>query len=82
MFDGTGKAISHEEEDRRRIGRGTQARMVERFCHVNCIKGCCSPSATTDYEPVHKDRRQRLEELRMETGTHCQSISGPRSVEN
>ncbi|MDX8450849.1 MULTISPECIES: IS110 family transposase [Mesorhizobium] len=61
-------AISHEEEDRRRIGRERKALMVERVGHVNRIKGLLLSQGITDYEPLHKDRRQRLEDLRTGDG--------------
>lgn len=62
------QAISHEEEDRRGIGRERKALMVERIGHVNRIKGLLFSQGITDYEPLHKDRRQRLEELRTRDG--------------
>lgn len=60
--------ISREDEDRRRIGRERKALMVERVAHVNRIKGLLFSQSITDYEPLHKNRRQRLEELRTGDG--------------
>ncbi|MCG5480349.1 IS110 family transposase [Sinorhizobium alkalisoli] len=60
--------ISHKDEDRRRIGRERKALMVERVAHVNRIKGLLFSQGINDYEPLHKDRRQRLEELRTGDG--------------
>lgn len=60
--------ISREEEDRRRIGRERKALMVERVAHVNRIKGLLFSQGVTEYEPLHKDRRERLEELRTGDG--------------
>ena len=60
--------ISREDEDRRRIGRERKALMVERVAHVNRIKGLLFSQGITDYEPLHKNRRQRLEELRTGDG--------------
>lgn len=57
-------AISREQEDRLRIGRERKALMVGRVGHVNHIKGLLFSHGITEYEPLHKDRRQRLEELR------------------
>ena len=59
---------SPEEEDRRRIGRERKALMVERISHITRIKGLLFSQGITDYEPVRKDRRQRLEELRTGDG--------------
>ena len=60
--------ISREDEDRRRIGRERKALMVERVAHVNRIKGLLFSQGVADYEPLHKNRRQRLEELRTGDG--------------
>jgi len=62
------RAISHEEEDRRRIGRERKALMVERVGHVNRIKGLLFSQGISDYEPLQKDRRQRLKELQTGDG--------------
>ncbi|WP_287161571.1 IS110 family transposase [Mesorhizobium sp.] len=62
------RTISREDEDRRRIGRERKALMVERVAHVNRIKGLLFSQGITDYEPVYKNRRQRLEELRTGDG--------------
>ncbi|RWK94440.1 MAG: IS110 family transposase [Mesorhizobium sp.] len=62
------RPISHEEEDRRRIGRERKALMVERVCHVNRIKGLLFSQGISDYEPLQKDRRQRLKELQTGDG--------------
>lgn len=59
---------SIEEEDRRRIARERRALTVERISHVNRIKGLLSSQGIVDYEPLNKDRRQRLEELRSGDG--------------
>ncbi|MCA1493652.1 IS110 family transposase [Ensifer sp. NBAIM29] len=60
--------ISREDEDRRRIGRERKALMVERIAHVNRVKGLLFSQGVRDYEPLHKNRRQRLEELRTGDG--------------
>ena len=61
---------SREEEDRRRIARERRALTVERVSHVNRIKGLLSSQGITDYEPLNRDRRPRLDELRTGDG-HC-----------
>lgn len=59
---------SHHEEDQRRIGRERKTLTIERVAHVNRIKGLLFSQGITDYEPLHKDRRERLEELRTGDG--------------
>jgi transposase len=62
------RTISREDEDRRRLGRERKALMVERVGHVNRIKGLLFSQGITDYEPLYKDRRRRLEGLRTGDG--------------
>ena len=62
------RGVAHEDEDRRRIGRERKALMVERVAHVNRIKGLLFSQGIADYEPLHKNRRQQLEELRTGDG--------------
>lgn len=57
-----------EEEDRRRIGRERKALIDERKRHVNRIKGLLFGVGIRHYEPVRRDRRERLEELRTGDG--------------
>ena len=52
-----------EEEDRRRLCRERKTLVAERVAHVNRIKGLLFAQGISDYEPLHRDRRQRLEEL-------------------
>ncbi len=59
------KAPSPEEEDRRRITRERKALRVQ---HVNRIKGLLYAQGIAGYEPLHRDRRERLEELRTGDG--------------
>lgn len=54
---------SPEEEDRRRSCRERKALMVERVAHVNRIKGLLFSQGIANYEPLRKDRRERLDEL-------------------
>ncbi|SMP79394.1 transposase [Novosphingobium panipatense] len=57
-----------EDEDRRRIGRERKALIEERKRHVNRIKGLLFGVGIRHYEPVRRDRRERLEELRTGDG--------------
>src|SRR5215207_9773737 len=62
------KAPTPEEEDRRRICRERKTLTAERVEHVNRIKGLLFAQGISDYEPVHRHRRARLEELRTGDG--------------
>src|SRR5215207_8681719 len=57
------QAPSPEEEDRRRISRERETLTAERVRHVNRIKGLLFAQGIGDYEPLHRNRRERLEEL-------------------
>ena len=57
------KAPTPEEEDRRRISRERETLTAERVQHVNRIKGLLFAQGIGDYEPLHRNRRERLEEL-------------------
>jgi transposase len=57
-----------EEEDRRRISRERKALTNERVSHVNRIKGLLLSQGISDYQPLRRDRRKRLEELRTGDG--------------
>src|SRR4051794_4060520 len=54
---------SPEEEDRRRLCRERKTLVAERVAHVNRIKGLLFAQGIADYAPLHRDRRQRLEQL-------------------
>jgi transposase len=56
-----------EDEDRRRISRERHVLIAERVAHVNRIKGLLF-SQGIRYEPLRRDRRARLEELRTGDG--------------
>jgi transposase len=58
-----------EEEDRRRLSRERKVLTNERVRHVNRIKGLLFAQGVSGYEPLRRDRRQRLEELK--TGDGC-----------
>jgi transposase len=57
------RAPSPEDEERRRACRERKALINERVAHVNRIKGLSFSQGVTNYEPLRKDRRRRLEEL-------------------
>ncbi|HEY4971327.1 MAG TPA: IS110 family transposase [Steroidobacteraceae bacterium] len=61
-------APSPEEEDRRRLCRERQALIAERITHVNRIKGLLFAQGISDYGPLRRDRRKRLEALRTGDG--------------
>lgn len=62
------KGPSPQEEDRRRICRERKALIAERILHVNRIKGLCFCQGIRGYEPLRRDRRARLEDLRTGDG--------------
>lgn len=59
---------SHDEEDRRRLLRERKALVVERLTHINRIEGLLFAQGISDYRPLNRDRRSRLEELRTGDG--------------
>jgi transposase len=54
---------SPEEEDRRRLTREREELITERVRLVNRIKGLLFGQGIRDYQPLHRDRWQRLEAL-------------------
>jgi len=52
-----------DEEDRRRVSRERKSLTNERIRHVNRVKGLLFGQGIKGYEPVRRDRRQRLDEL-------------------
>jgi transposase len=62
------RAPSPQEEDHRRLCRERKALTDERVAHVNRIKGLLFSQGVANYEPLCKNRRQRLEELRTGDG--------------
>lgn len=61
-------APSPEDEDRRRICRERKVLVAERVEHVNRIKGLLFAQGVGGYEPLRRDRRKRLEDLRTGDG--------------
>src|SRR3954453_13725004 len=57
------KAPAPHEEDRRRISREREVLTAERVRHVNHIKGLLFAQGISNYEPLHRNRRERLREL-------------------
>jgi transposase len=57
------KAPTPDEEDRRHLCRERKALIAERVRHVNRIKGFLFGQGVSGYQPLRRDRRQRLEEL-------------------
>ena len=75
------KAPTPEEEDRRRICRERKALVAERIEHVNRIKGLLFAQGICDYEPLRRNRRLRLEDLK--TGrwpSHARTSEGARNA--
>jgi transposase len=62
------RAPSPDEEDRRRITRERKALTGERVQHVNRIKGLLFAQGIAGYEPLRRNRRERLDELRTGDG--------------
>jgi transposase len=52
------------EEDERRLTREREILVIERTRHVNRTKSLLATQGVFGFEPMHKDRRTRLEQLR------------------
>lgn len=59
---------SPEQEDRRRIARERKVLTDERVRHVNRIKGLLFSQGIAGYEPLRRDRREKLEAMRTGDG--------------
>lgn len=59
---------SVEEEDARRLHRERDRLVKERVGHVNRIKGLCASQGIYTYEPLRRDRHDRLQALRTGDG--------------
>lgn len=62
------RAPSVAEEDQRRLNRERSVLMGERTRHINRIKGLLFSQGITTYEPMRRDRRERLDQLRTGDG--------------
>jgi transposase len=62
------KSPTPEEEDRRRICRERRALVAERVQHTNRIKGLLFAQGAFDYEPLKRNRRAQLEDLKTGDG--------------
>ena len=62
------KPPTPEEEDRRRLSRERKVLVAERIEHTNRIKGLLFSQGVSDYDPLARDRRQRLGELKTGDG--------------
>jgi transposase len=62
------RAPSPEEEDRRRLTRERGTLLKERIQHTNRIRGLLSGQGIRDYDPLRRDRFERLEALRTGDG--------------
>src|SRR5258708_22126678 len=74
-------APSPEEEDRRRLCRERATLIAERITHVNRIKGLLFSQGISDYAPLRRNRRSRLETVRTGDGgevpSHLTTQIGP-----
>lgn len=62
------RAPSPESEDSRRLSRERKTLTVDRVQHVNRIKGLLFSQGVSGYEPLRRNRRQRLDELKTGDG--------------
>ncbi len=62
------RALSPEDEDRRRLTRERGTLLKERIQHTNRIRGLLSGQGVRDYNPLRRDRFERLEVLRTGDG--------------
>ena len=76
------KAPTPEEEDQRRLCRERKVLTAERVLHVNRIKGLLFCQGICGYEPLRRDRRDRLEELQTGDGRPLPRISKRKSNVN
>jgi transposase len=62
------RAPTPEDEDGRRLCRERKTLITERVQHVNRIKGLLFSQGVSDYEPLRRDRRPRLDALKTGDG--------------
>jgi len=67
-------APSAEDEDRRRLTRERGTLLKERIQHTNRIKGLLNGQGIRDYNPLRRDRFERLEGLRTGDGRELPSM--------
>jgi transposase len=66
---------SPSDEDRRRVSRERAMLLRERIRHTNRIRGLLFGQGIPNYNPLHKNRREDLEELRTGDAARCQLTS-------
>jgi transposase len=76
------KVPTPSEEDRRHLCRERKALTAERVRHVNSIKGFLFSQGVSGYQPLRRDRRQRLDELQTATAAPSLSILKRSSTES
>ena len=62
------RAPTPEDEDSRRVCRERKTLTVERIQHINRIKGLLFSQGVSGYEPLRRDRRQRLDKVKAGDG--------------
>jgi transposase len=62
------RAPTIEDEDNRRLCRERNTLIAERVRHVNRIKGLLFSQGVSSYEPLRRNRRQRLDDLKTGEG--------------
>ena len=62
------RAPTPEDEDSRRVCRERKTLTVERIQHINRIKGLLFSQGVSGYEPLRRNRHQRLDELKTGDG--------------
>ncbi len=67
-------APSPEEEDRRRLTRERGTLLKERIRHTNRVKGLLSGQGIRDYNPLRRDRYERLDALRTGDGRELPAL--------
>jgi len=62
------RAPTPEDEDSRRLCRERKTLTIERVQHVNRVQGLLFSQGASGYEPLRRNRRQRLDELKTGDG--------------
>ena len=71
-------AAKPEREDRRRISRQRATLLRERIQHTNRVRGLLFGQGITNYNPLHKNRRDLWKNCGPETDARCQLTSRPK----